>query len=433
MFQNPSEIRPAGGFLGSYADVSLKSGALESVDVRDINDPDRELAQNIIPPKPLQAAVTRLRAADANWFFDFAESAKLVTKLIEASELYTPQAVNFDAAVAISPKVIQDILALVGPVELKAAKFTFTAENFLEEIQRRVQVGQAQRATYPKEVLKELSHEMLIRVRLLEPEKQQEALRLAQAWIEKRDVMFYSEDVELQRFFEGFGTTGTPYVPAANYEGDYLAIVDANVGGGKSDIYVKQDVLLQSQMNEDGMVANHVVIGREHRGNKAKYSWYKLPNEDYLQIFVPPNAKLANVRGGTAKTVIPAANYAKNNYVNDPVVGALNSSTVKLLNFPSVLDHEESGREVWATWVKIKAGEKTEVVFDYAHRLFLEPRDGAPYQFVFEKQAGTKRHYRFEIAAPVGYHFLENDSPVYEYESDDPPGRLIIDLTLKKI
>ena len=63
------------------------------------------------------------------------------------------------------------------------------------------------------------------------------------------------------------------------------------------------------------------------------------------------------------------------------------------------------------------------------------------YQFVFEKQAGTSatlsaganRNYKFEINAPVGFRFRENGLPVFTYESDDTPGRLILNLILEKI
>ena len=63
----------------------------------------------------------------------------------------------------------------------------------------------------------------------------------------------------------------------------------------------------------------------------------------------------------------------------------------------------------------------------------LPPADGTSYQFIFEKQAGVARHYKFEIVAPVGFQFAENGLPSYDYESDDPPGRLVINLTLEKI
>jgi hypothetical protein len=66
-------------------------------------------------------------------------------------------------------------------------------------------------------------------------------------------------------------------------------------------------------------------------------------------------------------------------------------------------------------------------------RAFLPPVAGTQYQFVFEKQAGSSRSYNFTIDAPLGYIFAENGLATYQYSSDDPPGRLIITLTLEAI
>jgi len=88
---------------------------------------------------------------------------------------------------------------------------------------------------------------------------------------------------------------------------------------------------------------------------------------------------------------------------------------------------------VFTTWSTLKAGDSTNISFDYSHRLFLLPAEGVGYQFVFEKQAGTVRNYVFDINAPLGYQFAENGISSYEYKSDDMPGRVIINLTLAKL
>jgi hypothetical protein len=429
-FQNPSEIRPAGGFLGSYADLTISNGGLAGIAMHDINDADRGLDLKIIPPAPLQAAVTRLRAADANWFFDFKTSAEEVLRLLTASKLYNSSSTTFDGAIAVSPKVIGDFLALTGPVKLVKENITLDDKNFLTEIQKQVQLGQATHATYPKKILEELFTELSSRIESFSSDDKDKLLRIALALLDKKDVMFYAADVDLEGFLEKWSVAGRLYVPADDFEGDYLALVDANVSGGKSDIYIKQDVSFQSQINASGSVSNHLVIDREHDGKNGKYSWYSLPNEDYLQIFLPHPSELLNFNGGAEKKIFPAVNYTKNNYENDPLIASINSSTEKIFNYPAVLRHGESGKDVWATWTKIKSGEKAEITFDYSHRLFLPIEDGTKYRFVFEKQAGTSRHYKFEISAPVGFKFKENNLPIYDYESDDPPGRLVIDLTL---
>ncbi len=447
LFQNPSEIRPAGGFLGSYADIVLDKASVASIEVHDINDADRLLDLKVIPPQPLQAEVSRLRAADANWFFDWSKSAAEVTKLIEASKLYgaasttlsTSSSTTFDAAIAVSPKIIGDLLHLTGPVIIKDARVTLDENNFLVEIQRQVQLGQAVQATYPKNILRELSSELMAQIAAFDDTRKQQLLRAAGQWLTEKDTMFYFKDPDLENFFKDFNSAGTVYAPGPDFEGDYLALVDANAGGGKSDLYIKQDVTLASQINASGTVVNHLVVDREHGGNASPYWWYKTPNLDYLQIFLPDASQLINFSGGIDKKIYPAVNYAKNGYTTDPLIAEVESGIQKVFNYPAVTSHEESGKEVFATWSSMKAGEKKEIIFDYSHRLFLSPTEGTEYQFVFEKQAGTSRHYKFTVSAPVGFKFKENDLPVYEYESDDAtsstnrmPGRLIINLTLKK-
>lgn len=433
MFQNPSEIRPAGGFLGSYADVTISSGSLESMEFHDINDADRQLALNFIPPKPLQAQVTRWRAADANWFFDFSYSAAQVIKFLEVSKLYSDRKITFDGAVAVSPKVIGDILGMIGPVNLKKSQLALNQDNFLQELQKKVQLSQAQGATYPKGALEELASTTLSLLTSLDDAQKQQFFGMAADWVSKKDAMAYFKDNDLEDFSDYYGVSGKVYDLPNGFEGDYLAIVDANIGGGKSDLFVKQNVTLESQIGADGIVSNHLVIDRKHEGNKSPYSWYKAANQDYLQILTPPSSQLVNFKGGYEKNVAAPINYLKNGYSADPLVLQIESSTEKLFNYPAVLAYDEFGKNVFATWSKVNAGAKTEVTFDYKHRLYLAPSDGEHYQFIFEKQAGTQRDYKFSISAPVGFKFKENNLPVYEYESYDPPGRLIINLTLEKI
>ncbi len=52
--ENPAEIRPGGGFLGSYADISLAQGVIEKIEVIDIYDPDGQLAKKLVQPLHIQ-------------------------------------------------------------------------------------------------------------------------------------------------------------------------------------------------------------------------------------------------------------------------------------------------------------------------------------------------------------------------------------------
>jgi hypothetical protein len=142
---------------------------------------------------------------------------------------------------------------------------------------------------------------------------------------------------------------------------------------------------------------------------------------------------LNNQSGGITKSVPAPIDYVKKGYSTDPLLFAIASSTQKSFAYPKVTMREESGKEVFAVWSRAYAGSSTEVVFDYSHHLFTPPAAGVQYQFIFERQSGATGKYKFEIDAPLGYVFKENDLASFIYESTSTPGRLIIDVTLKSL
>lgn len=432
-FQNPSEIRPGGGFIGSYAELTIRNGNLENIEVRDVNESDRTLDLKTIPPKPLQALVTTWRAADANWFFDFSLSAAKVIEFLEASDFYKEKSFQFDGAIGLSSEVIGDLLGLVGPIELKDRGIVVDQKNFLVEIQRQVELGLYKGAEHPKSVLKELVPRILEKLANMEPKDRDTVFGLMGDWLAKKEVLVYFKDSALERFFDQYNWTGKTAVLDPAFNGDYLAVVAANIGGGKTDIVLDQTITLTSQMDLDGTVSNHLVVSREHRGNTSKYDWYRVPNQSYIRVYTPPAVRLTNASGGIEKKISPPTDYKTRGYSEDPLVASIESTARDYLGYAAVKNFDEFGKNVFATWSKVERGKKAELVFDYSRKLFAAPRAGQSYQFVFEKQAGTRNKYVFEINAPVGFRWRESNLPSYEFRSDDPPGRVVIDLTLAKI
>jgi hypothetical protein len=433
MLQNPSEIRPTGGFLGSYADVTIASGTIVGISVHDVADVDAAFSRNVIPPKPLQLEVSRWRPADANWFFDFPTSASETLAFFNQSSLYATGMPYFDAAIAVSSDVVGDLLKVAGPITISSTKTTFTSDNFLVQIQKIVQAGQASSATYPKQVLRDLMSELSAKLASPSDTDKKELIDMASNWITEKDIMAYSSDPAIENFLEAYGAAGDVYGSPQNFNGDYLAVVDANVNGEKSDLYVSEKINWTSQIGADGTFTDNLSIDRKHTGDTSPYWWYQAQNQVYLQAFVLGGSLLTNESGGLQKTIYPKVNYAAHGYSTDPLVAAIESSTQVFFGYPAVTEHEEDGKEVFATWSMVSAGASTELSFDYTHHAFVPPAPGVAYQFVFEKQAGTNRSYSFEVDAPLGYQFVETGLPSWTYQADDLPGRMTVNLTLEKI
>ncbi|MBI2506649.1 MAG: DUF4012 domain-containing protein [Candidatus Colwellbacteria bacterium] len=428
LFLNPSEMRPIGGFAGSYGEVILERGNVKEIKVNDIYYPDHFLKKKIVPPRQLQTVTVDWGARDAAWFFDFPTSAKKTMELIEASDVYAKDGVRFDGVVALNVRVIEDVLEFTGPIKLPEYDLTLTKDNFLEEIQQEVEIGQDKQAgENPKRVLGALTPILIERLNKLDSSDKNALAFAFLARAANKDIQFYFNDPKVERFVEKVGWAGKIASLPDDWSGDYLAVVNTNVAGGKTDARVEQKVKLKSEIDASGRVNNHLAITRRHFGRESEASWYRAKNQNFMKIFATPGAELVSLTGATPKNVSPQIDYFAQGYSRDPVLESV-ERTRKETKY-STETYQESGRNVFAAWFSTLPGEtKTlEVNYKSGHLSF---RENAKYQFVLDKQSGVESVFEYEVLAPPGYKWAESNGSTFAYKSDTIPARLIIDLTL---
>ncbi len=431
IFENPSEIRPAGGFVGSYADLTFYQGKIQEIDVNDIYYPDKFLKLKVVPPLQLQGMTVGWGARDANWFFDFPASARKIQEFIEASPIYSDRNIKFEGVLAINVRVIEDLLKLTGPIELKQYKLTLDENNFLKQVQYEVEAGRdKQPGQNPKRILKTITPILIERLKTLDSDGKKKLLESLAYRVQNKDIMAYFKDSKLQNFILGFGMGGEIFSLPSRFSGDYLAIVNANVGGGKSDAFMKETITLNSKIMNSGSLSNNLKIVRQHKGNKEKESWYRATNQNFMKVFLPSNSHLEVISGNSEKVIKPLINYAKSGYSidNDLKIIEYSREVLKKFNIDSFL---ESGKKVFAAWFIVPAGTSKELGLTYSEESSITPGGGTKFQFILDKQSGVEARFEYTIEAPDGFKFSESNSPVFHYESESLPGRLIIDLTLK--
>ena len=429
LFQNPSEIRPGGGFIGSYADITLKDGSVDGIDVRDIYDPDGQLPVKIIPPLPLQPITHIWGARDANWFFDFPASAEKVLSFLDASKIYSEQNIKFSGALAMNVNVIRDILNAVGPIDLPEYGLVITGENFLEEVQREVESGEDKKAGEPKRILKVLTPMLLDKLAHSEGETKVKLFGALRTGTLKKDVMLYSRDRGLQAYLLNAGLAGEIYSADDAASGDYLAVVNANIGGGKSDAFTARAVSLESFISADGKITDKLTVAQKHEGEERTEWWYKMKNINFLQILVPAGSGLSRMTGHDLKPQDkPILRPA---YSIDPDVLSI-EKTSEWLPEVSAYQFRQFGKTVFGAWATTPAGEESRVTAEYSLPERLEVKDGARYRFVYDKQSGVNAPFNYSVTAPEGYAWRESSTQKFEYKSDVPDRRIIIELSLKK-
>jgi hypothetical protein len=415
-FMNDSEMRPSGGFIGSYAVVKLSGGEIEDISVNDIYYPDKFLETKIIPPSPMQAITADWEARDANWFFDFPTSASKVLGLMESSSVYADKNIKFKGALAMNHKVVTDILKVTGPVELPEYNMVLDETNFLETIQDEVARDSDIRGGERKNVLKSLLPEMVKRMKAMSSVEKKAVTDAIDHRLKNKDIQIYSTDKRIESFVVKQQWAGEVYDLPDSVFGDYLAVVTANLGGEKTDAYMRQKVTVKSVIEESGRVKNQVLITRVHGGKNADKSFYRVPNQSYVRILAPEKAQVVTATGATEKKITPKKNYAKEGYASDQDVMAFESGM-------------ESGKKVFGYWMTVVAGTDKTLSVDYERAAVFSEK----FRFVYEKQSGSDSAISYAVEAPLGYIFKETGTSEFTYNNDDPPARLVIELNLEKI
>lgn len=421
LFQNSSEIRPSGGFLGSYGTLTLNKGALQSFEVRDIYDPDGWVNKKIIPPKPLQIMITDWEARDANWFLDYRLSAEKVISRLEDSLIYKEKNTTFIGAIAANTNVIEDLIGLVGPIELPQYNLTITKENFLDKVQHEVEAGTNKAKNQPKKILADMTPILLRRLSELNSDDKNKLFELLRAHIVSKDIQIYFKDKSLEQFIEKYEMAGDVFDAPDNWSGDYLAVVDANVAGGKTDAYIEQHIIASSTFDMTGKATNSVTIERDHSGGKTAYRWYNVTNKDYIRVLTPSDTKFIDITNDTSRTINSPINFVAKGYVADPDIALLESSGL------------ESGKNVFAAWRFTNPQSSSTISFNYERESGIVPKSGTTYQLVFDKQSGVNSGIQFIVEAPPGFRWKESKSSIFNYVNDNPPARVVIDLTLEEI
>lgn len=430
LLQNPSEIRPSGGFIGSFIALNIEDGSITGIDVKDIYDVDGQLEIKVLPPHPLQNITSRWGARDANWFFDFPTSADKVLSFLNKSKIYSEQNLKFSAAIAINVPVLQDILEVIGNIDLPAYKLTINKDNFLSEIQREVESGVDNKNGHPKKILGSLAPLILSKLSNLDDQAKLDLVKKISERISHKDIQTYFEDRTLETYAQNEGLGGEIYGSETQASDDYLALVNANIGGGKTDAFIKEKINLNSFINYDGKISNTLIVERSHGGNTKKESWYRTKNKIFLQILSPSTSKLLSIKGHDAK--IPTPPSLPKNYEQDPDLSAIENS-IQWLNGHQVETMSQFNKNTFALYWTINAGDKKTLTANYEINNHFIPSDGKNFRFVYEKQSGVPAQFEYSVSTPPGFIWRESQSNQFKFSSDNPETRIILDLTLEKI
>lgn len=372
LLQNSMELRPTGGFIGSYIVLSFADGKVSSMDVRDVYSADGQLKGHIDPPLPIREILGQEHwyLRDSNWNPDFEQSGN------EAAWFYEKEiGERVDGVIAVSLPMVTSLLRVTGPIELTDFNERISESNFFAKSLLYTEKNFFPGSTQKKDFLGALTSALLTRVTTDRSISAGLLLSAITQSILSRDIQFYFVDRELQALVTQWGWNGGMSSPPCRNVfrdlpcvNDSVGIVDANLGVNKSNFFVTKQAVSRITMLDTGDIDHTLTLDIRNaspvQGDGAGVY------QSYLRLFVPQDSSVlsllldgSDVPKRQAGSVPPPSPY----YMVEPS-GSFAVIHVAL----SVRPHET--RQLSVRWMRPK-------VFTSAGQSL--------YQFAIRKQAGV--------------------------------------------
>ncbi|MDP6571488.1 MAG: DUF4012 domain-containing protein [Patescibacteria group bacterium] len=361
LLQNNTELRPTGGFIGTYGVLKVRNGEISSFitdNVYNLDEPAKAFNTKV-PPLPLQKYIKQSQwfFRDVNWDPDFPTTAQ------NAIQFYKDErgpVRNFDGVIAFTPELIEDLLQVVGPVYVDEKEFT--ADNLIDTLAYHVELGFKEEGVNiynRKQIIDDVAQQLKEKLFSLSLDQMRDFAPLVFDALSERQIMFYFSDEKVGDIVAGFKWDGR----ILGAKGDYLHIVDANLGSLKSDPAINRSISYsieavgeESESLEDIQLQATASITYEHT---ADFDWKTTRYRTYTRIYVPQGSIFVSAEGNEEELAITDEH-------NKTVFGtfiSIEPLDTETLSFTYILPQE-----------------LTQQILEEGYRLYIQ------------KQAGTRAH-----------------------------------------
>jgi hypothetical protein len=412
IFQNPAELRPTGGFMGSFAILDVKDGEIKNLEIPPggTYDLKGQLSEYVIPPLPLTINDKRWEFQDANWFPDFPASAQKILWFFNHSRNVTA-----DGVISINASVLEKILEVVGPLNDQDRGLSLSSNNVLTTLQTVVEKGPEKSDNKPKQILADLAPKVILAMQSAQSKNLLPLLGALEDSLNTKDIQAYFTDSDVQKKISESHWSGS--IISTGDKTDYLMVVNTNLQGQKSDARIKQLISHQALIEEDGSIVDTVTVTREHTGDPTE-EFYGSPNIDYLRFYVPEGSTLISASGFTwpdeKNFRAPETWYTLDSDLlrYEKETGIDSSSGTRITS--------EFGKTAFGNWIVTEPGQVSRVEITYRlpfkitseqvasddiWNKFITSLDelNTKYQLAVQKQSGITSYFESQIIFPVSW------------------------------
>jgi hypothetical protein len=403
LFQNNMELRPGGGFIGSYGILSVNKGKIIGFNIYDVYDADGQLKGHVEPPYPIRRYLPSLHwyLRDSNFNVDFSKGA-----IASAVFLNTEMRQTVDGVIGVDLSFVRNILNVVGPVKVTDYNQTVNADNFFQIAQAHAEKDFFPGSTQKKDFLRIFYNSLQAKV---SEKKDIPYLSLLQAISEsiyEKHILFAFNDSNEQAAFAINGWSSALVDERQTSDStinDFIGISEANLGADKVNYYISRSVSQDVSIKNDGTIGEALTINFKNKAqtNSLLGGVYK----NYLRFILPINADISKIQiDGKDQKVVPA--------ITDPAVYEKKDFTPP--DGLEVQKENQGQNTLYGFLVNIQPQESKSIRIEYVlpQKIVLSLPE-ISYNLKLFKQPGVDFYpYNFSLNFPSGFKVLNSSSDV---------------------
>lgn len=296
--QDSLELRPTGGYVGSYGVLRFSGGTVR-LETYEATETLPEPQVKVAPPPDLEPWLPRWWGlSNVNWWPDFPTTARA------AKDMYARHGGGeIGGVVALTEHAVARLIGALGPVHVPGYDEPVVEKGFerrvLHEVELKRPLDQPR-----KRFLTELSKVVFERLFDPPPGRMPALARAIDRSVGAGDIQAWFAEPGLQRLVEGTAWSGA--LPTVG--GDFLMLVDANLSGSKANLDLVKEAGYEVTRRGDGWLRARLEVTVRNEGDHHPdlNPYYN----GFLRIYLPRPARLGTLRDGQrADGLAPDAGY----------------------------------------------------------------------------------------------------------------------------
>lgn len=373
VLQNNNELRPTGGFIGSFAKVEFEGGKLRKLETNDVYNIDGALKEHVEPPKEIKEDLGQkdwfLR--DSNWEPDFPTAARQIEWFYnkETGE-------RVEGVIALDISAMENLLSVIGGLDVADYNEKITADNLFEKAIAHAETDFFPGSQAKKSFLTALSNQLFNKLFFLPNQNWPGIVEALGTSLDTKHMLVYLNSPSMFSYMASQNWAGVMTragdVKAGELQ-DFLAVAEANLGANKANYYLERSYYLDTTIGKQGEVFHRLKINYTNRSPSTAFPAGVYKNR--FRIYLPLGTKLTRAVWGETEITTKATPFV------------------------------DYGRSGYSLLLELSPKEEKNLILDYQLPNTLNFKDGQVlYSLNVIKQAGTlKDPFEWKLTYPINY------------------------------